>query len=236
MPVENDFVDIDTLLSRAQPGRAAMTRGRGRRRARACCAQVVAFALELWDVLRRPSSVFSLGVLVLAGFVAGVIFWGGFNTALELTNTEKFCTSCHEMRDNVFEELKIDDPLHQPLRRARDLPGLPRPARLDRQDRAQDAGLEGGLGPHLRHDRHARKIPRAPARARAARMGAAEGERLARMPQLPQRAVDGHHQAGAARRRRASSASCSRGEKTCIDCHKGIAHRLPDMRNVPGWQ
>jgi cytochrome c-type protein NapC len=26
------------------------------------------------------------------------------------------------------------------------------------------------------------------------------------------------------------------GEKTCIDCHKGIAHRLPDMRSVPGWQ
>lgn len=23
---------------------------------------------------------------------------------------------------------------------------------------------------------------------------------------------------------------------TCIDCHKGIAHELPDMRNVdPGW-
>jgi len=25
-------------------------------------------------------------------------------------------------------------------------------------------------------------------------------------------------------------------EKTCIDCHKGIAHRLPDMKGVPGWQ
>jgi cytochrome c-type protein NapC len=24
--------------------------------------------------------------------------------------------------------------------------------------------------------------------------------------------------------------------QTCIDCHKGIAHRLPDMRGVPGWQ
>jgi cytochrome c-type protein NapC len=23
------------------------------------------------------------------------------------------------------------------------------------------------------------------------------------------------------------------GEKTCIDCHKGIAHRLPDMTGVP---
>ena len=50
------------------------------------------FALELWGVLTRPSTVFALGTLVLAGFVAGVIFWGGFNTALELTNTEKFCT------------------------------------------------------------------------------------------------------------------------------------------------
>jgi cytochrome c-type protein NapC len=28
----------------------------------------------------------------------------------------------------------------------------------------------------------------------------------------------------------------STGEKTCIDCHKGIAHHLPDMRGVPGWQ
>ncbi len=25
------------------------------------------------------------------------------------------------------------------------------------------------------------------------------------------------------------------GEKTCIDCHKGIAHRLPDMAGVPIW-
>ena len=76
----------------------------------------------MWDVLRRPSSVFGLGVLVLAGFVAGVVFWGGFNTALELTNTEKFCTGCHEMRDNVFAELKTDHPFLQPLRRARELP------------------------------------------------------------------------------------------------------------------
>ena len=64
------------------------------------------FLVELWGVLISPSSVFGLGVLVLAGFVAGIIFWGGFNTALELTNTEKFCTGCHEMRDNVFAELK----------------------------------------------------------------------------------------------------------------------------------
>jgi cytochrome c-type protein NapC len=73
---------------------------------RSWLARIWAFVVELWDVLRRPSSVFGLGVLVLAGFVAGVVFWGGFNTTLELTNTEKFCTGCHEMRDNVFAELK----------------------------------------------------------------------------------------------------------------------------------
>ena len=44
--------------------------------------------------------------LVSIGMVSGLMFWGAFNTALELTNTEKFCTSCHEMRDNVFAEYK----------------------------------------------------------------------------------------------------------------------------------
>src|ERR1700752_4825183 len=100
------------------------------------------FLLELLDVLIKPSTVFGLGVLVIAGFLAGIIFWGGFNTALEVTNTEKFCTSCHEMRDNVF-GAEIDRPLHQPLRGTRDLSGLSCAAQLDRQDRTQDAGLAG---------------------------------------------------------------------------------------------
>jgi nitrate/TMAO reductase-like tetraheme cytochrome c subunit len=39
-----------------------------------------------------------------AAFAAGIIFWGGFNTAMEATNTMEFCTSCHEMRENVFKE------------------------------------------------------------------------------------------------------------------------------------
>ena len=39
-------------------------------------------------------------------FVAGIIFWGGFNTAMEATNTLPFCISCHEMEDYVYEEYK----------------------------------------------------------------------------------------------------------------------------------
>ncbi|UXI02318.1 pentaheme c-type cytochrome TorC [Photobacterium sp. TY1-4] len=60
----------------------------------------------VWRTLWRPAMHISLGVLSLGGFIAGIIFWGGFNTTLELTNTEKFCISCHEMRDNVYEELQ----------------------------------------------------------------------------------------------------------------------------------
>lgn len=56
--------------------------------------------------LRRPSSRYSLGALLAVGLVIGVIAWGGFNTALEATNTEQFCISCHEMNDNVYQEYK----------------------------------------------------------------------------------------------------------------------------------
>ncbi|MFV0332577.1 MAG: NapC/NirT family cytochrome c [Tropicimonas sp.] len=37
-------------------------------------------------------------------FVAGILAWGAFNTAMEMTNTPQFCISCHEMRDNVYQE------------------------------------------------------------------------------------------------------------------------------------
>jgi cytochrome c-type protein NapC len=59
-----------------------------------------------WSIIRRPSAHLSLGFLTVGGFIGGILFWGAFNTAMEATNTETFCTGCHEMRDNVFVELK----------------------------------------------------------------------------------------------------------------------------------
>lgn len=38
--------------------------------------------------------------------IVGVIFWGGFNTGMEATNTLDFCISCHEMEQNVYQEYK----------------------------------------------------------------------------------------------------------------------------------
>ena len=55
----------------------------------------------LWA--RIAPIVFGMGGLA---FVAGIVFWGGFNTVLEWTNREAFCISCHEMRDNVYAEYR----------------------------------------------------------------------------------------------------------------------------------
>jgi len=65
---------------------------------------------KCWAALKRPSSRYSLGAILLLGFVVGIIFWGGFNTVVEATNTEKFCISCHEMKTNVYVEYQ--DTIH----------------------------------------------------------------------------------------------------------------------------
>jgi cytochrome c-type protein NapC len=57
-----------------------------------------------WSVLSHPSLRYSVLALMAIGFGGGIIFWGGFNTVMEATNTMPFCTSCHEMRDNVYKE------------------------------------------------------------------------------------------------------------------------------------
>jgi len=51
----------------------------------------------MWAWFRAPSIRYSAGTLLLAGVIVGIVFWGGFNTAMEMTNTLGFCTGCHEM-------------------------------------------------------------------------------------------------------------------------------------------
>jgi nitrate/TMAO reductase-like tetraheme cytochrome c subunit len=57
------------------------------------------------DLLFRPSSL-SLVAVVAIGMFSGLVFWGAFNTGMEATNALGFCTTCHEMRDTVFQEYK----------------------------------------------------------------------------------------------------------------------------------
>ena len=54
--------------------------------------------------LRRPPQCSILRMIVI-GVLGGVIIWGGLNTGMEWTNRTEFCLSCHEM-GMLAEELK----------------------------------------------------------------------------------------------------------------------------------
>jgi len=187
-----------------------------------------------WKTLRKPSAYFSLGFLVIGGFIAGIIFWGGFNTALELSNTEEFCLSCHEMENNVYEELKTT--IHFTNRS-----GV--------RATCPDCHV-----PHKWTDKIARKVQaskevwgkifgtintRDKFLAHRRRLAQNEWTRLKANDSLECRNCHNFDYmdftAQSPRASQQHSTSLASGEKTCIDCHKGIAHQLPDMKGVEGW-
>lgn len=43
-------------------------------------------------------------VILFLGFILGILFWGGFHTVVEETNSLEFCISCHEMENTVYQE------------------------------------------------------------------------------------------------------------------------------------
>ena len=47
-----------------------------------------------WLRLKTPSKV-AVGLVLFMGFMGGLLFWGGFNTVMEKTNSEEFCAGCH---------------------------------------------------------------------------------------------------------------------------------------------
>ncbi|MBJ6980177.1 MULTISPECIES: cytochrome c3 family protein [unclassified Luteimonas] len=185
-----------------------------------------------WKQFSRPARHLSLGFLTLGGFMAGVFFWGGFNTALEATNTEAFCTSCHEMDANVFEELKST--IHYTNRS-----GV--------RATCPDCHV-----PHDWTDKMARKMQaskevwgkifgtintREKFLDNRLKLAQHEWDRLKANDSLECRNC--HDYDSMDLTRQASRAAfihrsyLATGEATCIDCHKGIAHRLPDMTGVP---
>ena len=191
-------------------------------------------ALAWWQVLRSPSRHFSLGFLTIGGFLAGILFWGGFNTALEATNTEKFCVSCHEMRDNVFAELKST--IHYSNRSGvrATCPDCHVPHEwTDKIARKMQASKEVWGKIFRRIDTREKFLEH---RLELARH---EWARLKANDSLECRNCHGFRSMDFTRQSpRAAEAHSTRlasGERTCIDCHKGIAHRLPDMSGVPGW-
>lgn len=67
---------------------------------------MVSFTKKIWKWFWAPTMRFAWGTIFIAGFAGGIIFWGGFNTGMQATNTLEFCVSCHEMEQVVYQEYK----------------------------------------------------------------------------------------------------------------------------------
>ena len=184
----------------------------------------------LWRGLRRPTAKYTLGTLLSAGFVAGIIFWGGFNTAMEATNNEAFCIGCHEMSDNVYQEYK--ETIHYANRTGvrATCPDCHVPKewhhKVVRKIQASNELLHKALGTiDTREKFEAKRLTLAThvwesmKRTDSRECRNCHNFESMDFTKQGRRAVHQH-------------ATGPESGKTCIDCHKGIAHQLPDMHEV----
>ncbi len=185
-----------------------------------------------WRTLTRPSAFYSLGFLTVGGFLGGILFWGGFNTALELTNTETFCISCHEMRENVYQEI-------QPTIHFTNRSGV--------RAKCSDCHVPKDWTHKIARKMQASKevwgwmfqtiSTREKFIAKRQELARREWARLKANDSLECRNCHDYDSMDFTRQsKRAADShatSLDRGQKTCIDCHKGIAHRLPAEMDLP---
>ncbi|EPW0992173.1 NapC/NirT family cytochrome c [Vibrio cholerae] len=189
------------------------------------------FLKAFWLRLSSPSKA-AVGVVLLMGFVGGLLFWGAFNTGMEETNSEEFCSGCHAP---IVAE--IQETIHYSNR----------------------SGVRAICSdchvPHEWTDKIVRKVQASKElvahfigtidtpekfQARRAHLAEREWARLKKNDSLECRNchqfnyMDFSEQSSRAAKQH--STALASGEKTCVDCHKGIAHNLPDMHGVEGWQ
>lgn len=185
---------------------------------------------RLWEMLKRPASRYSLGTLLIAGFVGGIIFWGGLNTAMEMTNNETFCISCHEMRVHVYEEYK--DTVHYNNRTGvrATCPDCHVPKewiyKVMRKIRATNELYHKAMGSIDTPEKFEAKRLQL-ARTVWKTMKETDSRECRNCHDFD--SMDYSVQSGRAMTQHEKGLNSG---KTCIDCHKGIAHSLPAMYEV----
>ena len=184
------------------------------------------------EALKRPSTRYSVVSLLLLGCVIGILLWGGFNTGLEATNSMGFCTGCHEMQDNVFEEYR--DTIHYSNRTGvrvtcsdchvpKDL--AHKMIRKVKASRELWGKLTGSID--TREKFEAKRMELATREwDRMAANGSAECRNCHSFDNMVPRKQN-------PRAQKKHTLAKQEG-KTCIECHKGIAHLLPAEYKEPG--
>jgi nitrate/TMAO reductase-like tetraheme cytochrome c subunit len=184
----------------------------------------MSFIRSLWRFVSRPSQSFALGTLVVIGAVGGVVLWGGFNWAMELSSTETFCISCHEMESTVYQELKTTVHYKNPYGVRATCPDchVPKPwvAKVIRKVQASFNEVPkhflGYIDTREKFEAHRLEM----AEKVWAAMKASNSRECRNCHSMS--AMDLAKQRPRARGQHEDAATSG---ETCIDCHKGIAHK-----------
>jgi cytochrome c-type protein NapC len=160
-----------------------------------------------------------------AVFLAGMIFWGGFNWSLELTNTETFCTACHVMREFPYKEYQntIHFSNRTGIRASCSDCHVPRKwiYKVSRKIRATNELYHWIIGSIDTPEEFEAKRPE------MARKVWASMEQSNSRECRNCHGIDFMNQKIQTAKASVMHTLAKRWKKTCIDCHKGIAHALP---------
>ncbi len=170
--------------------------------------------------------------LMALAFVGGILFWGAFNTALEVTNREEFCISCHEMRENVYAEYRNTVHFQNRTGVRATCPDCHVPKdwshKIVRKIQASNEVLHKILGSIDTPEKF---------NAKRAELAQHEWDRMKRTDSQECRNCHHFESMDYAEQNRRSAAkhqmAVNQGQ-TCIDCHKGIAHTLPSIEQNIG--
>lgn len=184
----------------------------------------------LYKLFTTPAAQIGLGVLVTISFVAGALFWHYFKVGMDATNEEAFCISCHTMGDNLLPELQKT--VHWQNRtgvRAR-CPDCHVPHDFsDKVARKMQASREvwghivGTIGTREKFKEHRIVLAQR------------EWERFKANSSKECRNCHDYNSMDF-NKMRVTSQMVMRGAAerniSCVDCHKGIAHQLPEMKGM----
>lgn len=186
---------------------------------------------RVWSRLNRPSAKYSALAIGSVFFVVGILFWGGFHTGLEMTNTLEFCTTCHEMRDTVYQEYK--NTIHYSNRTG--VRAICSDCHVPREwgpkmIRKAQASLEiwgkltGDIDTKEKFEAKRMEL----ATHEWARMKASNSQECRNCHSFDAMSAELQKQTPYKKHIKAREEG-----KTCIDCHKGIAHQLPKEYKDP---
>lgn len=183
-----------------------------------------------WSVLRSRSTI-PTAIVAVFFFVAGIAYMRTFDYSMTVTSTDQFCIGCHEMKDNVY------------------------PAYTESIHYSNRSGVRATCSdchvPHRWSDKVVRKVQSTkeiwgtligtidtPEKFAANRLRLAQREwtRFKKNDSLECRNC--HDQSFFSFEKQNPPGTymhevmMQAGQFTCVDCHKGIAHVLPEIEDL----